>query len=432
MRATFAPFNICFSRCGVTGSLRHRARDPDGVVDGGGDRRADAGDAALACPLDAERIERARVVLAQDDVDLGRLAHRRQQIVGEGGRQRVAALVVGEFLEQRAAQALREAADDLSAHQRRVDGAADVIGDDVALDRNAAGLAVDLHHREMDAVGIDLVLGPEPAFGREPGVAVAERLRGRLEMPGDLAEAHRRPGRPILAHHLAVDDVERVGRRLHQLGRHLDRLGAQLQRGVVGGRRRHHGGARGMRADAELDAVGLAVGDAHAPVVDAQHLGADLRHHGLEALAERGAAGDELDHARGVDLDPHAVGRAEPALLDEHRKAGADHLAGGAAARQLGLELVPVERGEELVEQADIVAGIVLDLLAQRLERPVIGHLVAPRWRCGGARRSDRCRAWPRSRRRAVRARTWSRSGRAPDRWRPASCWSGGSGRPQR
>ena len=94
-----------------------------------------------------------------------------------------------------------------------------------------------------------------------------------------------------------------------------------------------------MRADPEFDPVGLAVGDAHAPVIDAQRLGADLRHHGLEALAERGAAGDQLDRARGVDLDAHAVGQAEPALLDEHRKSGADQFAGGAAAASSALRL---------------------------------------------------------------------------------------------
>ena len=87
------------------------------------------------------------------------------------------------------------------------------------------------------------------------------------------------------------------------------------------------------------------------PVVDAERVGADLRHHGLEALAERGAAGDHLDHAGGVDLDAHAVGGPEPALLDEHRKTGADQLAGGAAAREVGLELVPAERRQHLVEQ---------------------------------------------------------------------------------
>jgi hypothetical protein len=131
-----------------------------------------------------------------------------------------------------------------------------------------------------------------------------------------------------------------------------------------------------MRADAVGDAVGLAVGHAHASVVEPQGLGANLRHHGLEALAERCAAGDELDHPRRVDLDPHTVGRTEPALLHEHGEAGTHRLAGGAAARERGVELVPFERGQELVQEPGIIAGIVLDFLAQRLQRPVIGHLL--------------------------------------------------------
>jgi hypothetical protein len=58
------------------------------------------------------------------------------------------------------------------------------------------------------------------------------------------------------------------------------------------------------------DPIGLAMGHAHAPVVDAQSLGANLRHHGLEALPERSAAGDELHHTRAIDLDAHAIGGA--------------------------------------------------------------------------------------------------------------------------
>ena len=112
------------------------------------------------------------------------------------------------------------------------------------------------------------------------------------------------------------------------------------------------------------------------PVIDAEHLRADLRHHGLETLSERGAAGDELDRTRRVDLYAHAIRGAQAALLDEHREARADRLATGASARELDLELVPFERGRELVEQPDVIAGIVLDLLAQRLQRPVIRHFV--------------------------------------------------------
>ena len=49
--------------------LRDRAGDADGVVDRGGDRGADRVDAAFARALEAERIERARRILGDQDVE---------------------------------------------------------------------------------------------------------------------------------------------------------------------------------------------------------------------------------------------------------------------------------------------------------------------------------------------------------------------------
>src|SRR6185312_2406931 len=80
--------------------LRHGTRHSNGVIDGRSNRRTHPSDPALPRPFDPERIERAGVVLAQDDVDLGGLAHRRHEIVRKRGRQWVAALVVGELLQQ--------------------------------------------------------------------------------------------------------------------------------------------------------------------------------------------------------------------------------------------------------------------------------------------------------------------------------------------
>src|SRR5262249_1926613 len=108
-----------------------------------------------------------------------------------------------------AAQPLREAADDLPLHQRRIDGAADVVARDVALDRDPAGLAIDPYHREVRAIGIDLVLGVEPAFRREPGLAAAARLRGRRKPARDLAQADRGAGAAVGSHDLAVVDRQR-------------------------------------------------------------------------------------------------------------------------------------------------------------------------------------------------------------------------------
>src|SRR5262249_58765032 len=76
------------------------------------------------------------------------------------------------------------------------------------------------------------------------------------------------------------------------------------------------------------------------------------------------------------EVGARGMGGAPPAFLDEHRNSGPGGSAGGAPARKLGLALVPLDRGQELVEQPDIIARIVLNLLAQGLERPVIGHFI--------------------------------------------------------
>ena len=145
-----------------------------------------------------------------------------------------------------------------------------------------------------------------------------------------------------------------------------------------------------MRTDAEGDAVGLAVDDAALAVIDAERVGGDLRHHRLKTLADRGAAGDDLDQARGVDGNVDAVGRAEAAFLDEHGDADADQLALGFAPLDCRVQLVPADLGEQLVEQPDIIAGVVMDFLAERFERPRIGHFLRRRSRCAAEFRYGR------------------------------------------
>ena len=119
---------------------------------------------------------------------------------------------------------MRVAADDLTAHQRRIDGSADVIGDAIALDGDSSGLGIDAHHGDVAAIRIDLMLGLEPALGGEPGLALAPCLRRRRQILRDRPKANRGTGIAVLAHHFAGDDVERVGRSLQQLGGHGERF----------------------------------------------------------------------------------------------------------------------------------------------------------------------------------------------------------------
>ena len=106
-------------------------------------------------------------------------------------------------------------------------------------------------------------------------------------------------------------------------------------------------------------------------VIDAERIGADLRHRGLEALPDRGAAGDQLDRARRIDRRCCALSDGpSPLFSTKMRKAGADQFAarrGGVASSRL--QLVPADARQRLVEQARVVAGIVDDLGAERVER---------------------------------------------------------------
>ena len=166
-----------------------------------------------------------------------------------------------------------------------------------------------------------------------PGARAPRSFEVGSKRLGDLAQRHRGAGRGALARHFAVDDLERIDGLLQQLGRHLDRLLADIDRREPGRLAGHHGHAGRERAHPEGDPIGAAVHDPHPPIVGAKRIRADLRHHRLDALTERGRARDHLDETRGVDRHPHAVERPEPALLDENGEPGPDVFAARAALR---------------------------------------------------------------------------------------------------
>ena len=65
-------------------------------------------------PLMPSGLSGGGVILAQQHVRRRRFVHRREEIIGESDGKRIAALAVGELLQQRAAEPLRKAADDLA------------------------------------------------------------------------------------------------------------------------------------------------------------------------------------------------------------------------------------------------------------------------------------------------------------------------------
>jgi len=76
-----------------------------------------------------------------DDLDFGHLVRRRQEIVHETLREKLAVLVIGELLVERGPDAMGDAAHGHAAHDLRIDHRAAVVADEVAPD--PLGLAQD-------------------------------------------------------------------------------------------------------------------------------------------------------------------------------------------------------------------------------------------------------------------------------------------------
>ena len=107
-------------------------------------------------------------------LDGGHLGGRRQQIVDKRCGQRISVVVVDQVLQQGAADALHRATGDLALDDVGVDHRADVLADDVAGQRDAAGDGVHLARAGVGGVGpVDRCLRGEPGGrlqgGRHPG-----------------------------------------------------------------------------------------------------------------------------------------------------------------------------------------------------------------------------------------------------------------------
>src|SRR6202167_1082289 len=80
------------------------------------------------------------------------LAAGRRQKIGERSGEDVGGLVVNEFLEQRIADALGDAAGDLTVDNHRIDEPAGVFGDNESLDADATGFRIDFDNRAVTGI----------------------------------------------------------------------------------------------------------------------------------------------------------------------------------------------------------------------------------------------------------------------------------------
>ena len=135
------------------------------------------------------------------DLHLRHLVRRGQQVVHEALRHQLAFAVEGEFLQQRRADAVGDAAERHAAHDVRIDDGAAVVADDVAADVRLADLRVDRHQHHVELEG-------EAGIHLHAAVRRGQRAAGRHLHDVADREAGLHAGRDQM--HVAVREVDDV------------------------------------------------------------------------------------------------------------------------------------------------------------------------------------------------------------------------------
>ena len=271
-------------------------------------------------------------IFGQLHLDPRHVGRARQQIVGKGGGDGLRLFVVAHPFEQRVADRVRDAADELALDDHRIDDAAAVVDHDIAQDAHAAGLDVDLDLDGMAANAIGERGRHEALHAFEPRLEIARHgIAGHARHRfGDFAQREPAAGR--------AGDLDAPVAHLQIARARLQQMSRDRQRLLAHGDRRHvHRGAGGDGLPAGEAA--LAVGDDRGVAGDdrdivrrhAELLGADLRQRGLDALPHRHRAGVDRDAAGAAD--PHDAGFERAAAGPLHAVADPDAEIAAVGAR---------------------------------------------------------------------------------------------------
>src|SRR5262245_58034899 len=263
-------------------------------------RRADG--AGFADTLDPERVGLARH-LFKISVDTWHRVGARHAVIHEATGEELPGLAVVDLvLDQRLADALYDAALDLSADDHRIEHAAEVIDHEIAIEGDLAGLGIDLQLADVRAVGMAGRACAVAAGRLEPHAEfLGQRPHRRIGRLGDIRDGDRAVGADDTV--FPVLELDVGGIRLHQRGSHRlalldDRLGGFEQGIAADGRA---SGAVGAAPDRHLGGVALHVTDGferHAEAVVNK-----LREYGGVALTVRMRAGHDVERPVGVEAD---------------------------------------------------------------------------------------------------------------------------------
>src|SRR5213596_726085 len=324
------------------------------------DRRHGADRAELAAAFDAEEVGPARHAFIESAAQQGQLVGARHAVVHEGsGKQLPAVLIVDRLLVQGLADALRNAALDLSFDDYVIDDPADVVATDDASEPDLAGLRIDLDFAGLGAVG--------PGRRRGGlGSGDAERLfrlaRRELGQP-DGAVGAGNPEGPIAILDVARGRLERLRRKLLAARNGLAARGHH-------GRAAHESRARSHAAYA-IREVGVALNDMDFLNGDSQYFGEQLGIRGFQPLPHRLRAGERRERAIGADPYVDRLGRKGTGPFQVDRQPPAPQPP--AAARLLAprRETLPVGQLDKPVDDAREIAAVV-DIAEVRAIRKIL------------------------------------------------------------
>ena len=347
------------------------------VLDRRDDRRRHRHHAGFADALDAERVERRRRFVVED-LDARHARRRHQQIFGERRGDRLAVVVEAHPFEERVADAVHDAADDLALDHHRIDRAAAIMREDEALDRDPAGLDIDLDLGDRGAVGIghgvdDDMLGRLEPRRDPPGSTIARPARDRARDLGE-RDAHRRRA---LDPDAVAGDLEIVRRGFEQMlaiastfSRTLSAARCADDPAITAWRLLKPPMPRAIAALSPGVTVICAM-------IAAELFGDDLRQHGLGALPHRGGAGRTCTLPDGADPHRHALERTAPGALDEIGDADADDSGPPRAPRLARAETRPSRRAPAPLLAARIVAAVEHDRQCRRASSSGVAYGIA-------------------------------------------------------
>ena len=257
--------------------------------------------AGFADALRAERIARRRRH-GRRQLEAREIGGPRHRVVHERSGHQLAVVVVDRFFDHRLADALRQAAVDLSFDDQRVDQIAGIVDGDQLQQLRLAGLAIDLEHRDVAAERIGVVRRLEERFVAEARLDARRQRHGHIGVAGDRRERFRLGRRALDADHAVLeDDVVFAGfeHRRGELRHLLLHLAAGEMQRRAGDRLR----AAAEGADALLHDAGVAVQDRDVLDRHAELIGQHLRERRLVALAVRRRAGRRGNAAVALDRD---------------------------------------------------------------------------------------------------------------------------------